>query len=466
MSGFYGENFMLPTLAARKLYHDYAKEMPIFDYHNHLPIQEIYEDKRYDTITELWLNDDHYKWRAMRVAGIPEQYITGSASALDKFKMWGRTVEKLIGCPLYYWTHLELNRYFGIAEPLTEGSAESIFHRANEMLKTPEYSARALLRRMNVRALCTTDDPADDLALHLKLKDEDMGFKVLPAFRPDSALNIAAPDFASYMERLGRSAGIAVTSMDSLFQALNACMNRFERAGCLLSDHGFVDFGYTLDHSQAQTALERALSGQPVSEAQALSYKSALLDFLAGEYTRRNWGMQIHTGAMRNTNSRGRRETGFVNGYDSVGAATDPHQLAVFFNQLYEHHMLPNTVLYSLNPVDNPMLATMAVNFCDGEIPGKVQLGSGWWFNDTVRGIERQLDEAIENGLLGSFVGMLTDSRSFTAFTRHEFFRRILCRKLGQLIEDGEYPAEQMDAVGRMVQDICFNNAARFFHLQ
>lgn len=465
MSDFCGENFMLPTASARRLYHDYAENMPIFDYHNHLPIQEIDEDKRYATITELWLNDDHYKWRAMRAAGIPEKYVTGDADPLDKFKMWGRTVERLIGCPLYYWTHLELNRYFGISEPLTEQSAEAIFHRANELLQTPGYSARALLVRMNVRALCTTDDPADDLAIHLKLKDQDMGFKVLPAFRPDNALNPSAPGFAEYMGTLGRSSGLAIHSLDSLFEALKVSMDRFERAGCVLSDHGFVDFAYTNDVSQAEAALLAALAGQTPSREQAVAYQSAVLNFLAGEYTRRNWGMQIHTGTVRGANSRARRETGFPNGYDSVGAVSDPHQLAAFFDHLYAGHMLPNTVLYSLNPADNPVLATLAVSFCDGGVPGKVQLGSGWWFNDTVRGIERQLDEAIENGLLGSFVGMLTDSRSFTAFTRHEFFRRILCRKLGQWIEDGEYPAEQLDAVGRMVQDVCYNNAARFFHL-
>ncbi len=462
---FFGDDYLLTTSAAETLFNDYAQHMPIFDYHNHLPVDEIYENKRYETITELWLAADHYKWRAMRAAGIEEKYVTGDGDPLTKFKMWGRTVERLIGCPLYDWTHLELQRYFGIEDPLTEQSAEDIYKRANKMLAGDEFTAQALLKRMNVKALCTTDDPCDDLAIHLKIKQNPIGIHVLPAFRPDSALNAAAPGFGQYLKQLGAANGVDIQGFEDVKAALMVAMDRFASAGCLLSDHGFVDFAYTLDFSRADAAVKAAMGGT-VSKEDAVSYQSALLKFLAGEYVRRGWGMQIHTGALRSGNQRGARETGMVNGYDSVGNITTPAELSRFLNDINEAGLLPNTVLYPLNPNDNPVMATMAVSFAEAGVPGKVQLGSGWWFNDTQRGIRNQLTECMENGLLTGFVGMLTDSRSFTSFTRHEFFRRILCGMLGEIIDRGEYPQDDIEIIGSMVEDICYNNAVRFFNLK
>lgn len=465
LRSFLDSDFLLSSEAARQLFHGYAEGMPIFDFHNHLPVKDIREDTRFETITQLWLGGDHYKWRAMRALGVEERFITGDAAPLDKFVWWGRTVERLIGCPLHHWSHLELQRYFDIHTPLNGDTAEAIYHEANERIAQGGFSARTLLTRMKVRALCTTDDPADSLEHHLALGEMDTGLRVLPAFRPDAALKVGEPGFAAYLARLSEAAGQKIHSLETLKQALDACMDRFDRAGCLLSDHGFTRFRFRLDEQAAGRALAAALAGQPVDSADAVCYLSELMVFLGRSYARRGWAMQLHLGALRSANSVQIARLGPDTGFDSVGEPTDPFELARFLDALAREDMLPRTVLYCLNPADNPVLATMAVNFCEGPIPGKVQLGSAWWFNDTLRGMSHQLDELMENGLLSSSVGMLTDSRSFTSYARHEYFRRLLCEKLGQVMEAGLYPMD-LERAGRMVQDVCYHNAVNYFGLE
>lgn len=465
MRSFMDADYLLGGEAARKLYYEYAYGMPIFDFHCHLPVKEILADKSYSSITELWLAGDHYKWRAMRAAGIDEKYITGDGDPREKFRLWAKTCERLIGNALYHWSHLELSRYFGIDEPLCEESADRIYDMAGEKLAGDDFRARALLRRMNVRAICTTDDPADDLRPHAALRDMDIGFRVLPTFRPDKAMQPDKPGYAEYMLSLGRANGLDIRTPEDLLTALRRAMDRFALAGCLVSDHGMKALSYTRDQRRATDIFNRALAGKPVSEAEASVLSSYVFDFLTAEYKKRNWAMQLHLGVIRNNNPKLWERIGPDCGGDSIGPASDPEALSLFFRTLEAENRLPRTILYCLNPADNPVLSSMAGNFEGGGIPGRVQFGSAWWFNDTLEGIRRQLDEAINAGLLGYFVGMLTDSRSFSAFTRHEYFRRILCQRLGEVIDRGEYPAEKIATVGEMVKDICFRNAERFFGL-
>ncbi len=465
MRGFMDENYLISSEAGQILYRDYAAGQPIFDFHCHLSPREILEDKQYSSITELWLGGDHYKWRAMRAAGVDEKYITGDGDPREKFRLWAKTCERLVGNALYHWSHLELSRYFGIDEPLCEESADRIYDRCGELLKKEEFRARGLLRRMGVRALCTTDDPADDLRVHAALRREDLGFRVLPAFRPDKAMQADKPGYAEYLRALGRANGLDINAPEDLLQALSRAMDRFQEAGCLASDHGMKILSYTRDQRKTGEIFSRALAGKAVSEADAAVLSSYILDHLTREYARRGWVMQLHLGVIRNNSPRLWRLVGPDAGADSIGPVSDPQALAEFFGALEKEDRLPRTILYCLNPADNPVLATMAGNFMGGGVPGRVQLGSAWWFNDTLEGIRRQLDEAISGAFLGYFVGMLTDSRSFSAFTRHEYFRRILCQRLGEVIDRGEYPAEKLATVGEMVRDICFGNAARFFGL-
>lgn len=466
MRAFMDADYLLGGESAHKLFYDYADGMPIFDFHCHLPVKEILEDKTYASITELWLGGDHYKWRAMRAAGIDEKFITGDGDPREKFRLWAKTCERLVGNALYHWSHLELSRYFGIDEPLCEESADRIYDKCGEMLQSPGFSARALLRKMNVQALCTTDDPADDLKAHAALKDMDIGFKVLPTFRPDKAMQPDKPGYAEYIVKLGDANGIEIKTPEDLLTALGRAMDRFQAAGCLLSDHGMKTLDYTADQSRVGEIFARAIAGETVSEEDSGVVSSYVLDYITKEYVRRDWAMQLHVGVIRNNNPTLWKSIGADCGGDSIGPASDPQKLSLFFSTLEGAGRLPRTILYCLNPADNPVLSSMAGNFEGGGIAGRVQFGSAWWFNDTLEGIRRQLDEAINAGLIGYFVGMLTDSRSFSAFTRHEYFRRILCCRLGEVIDRGEYPVEKLDTVGKMVQDICFNNAARFFKLQ
>ncbi|MBR3001309.1 MAG: glucuronate isomerase [Oscillospiraceae bacterium] len=419
-------NFLLDTETARVLYHEHAEEQPIFDYHNHLSPKDIAEHRRFRDLTELWLETDHYKWRAMRANGVDEYYVTGDAPAYEKFLKWAEVVPKIIGSPLYHWTHLELRRYLGITETLTPKTAEHIWNTAKTMLQSEGYDAVSLLEKMKVRVLCTTDDPADDLEWHRKIReDSSIPFKVLPSFRPDRF--IAGNEKA--IDDLCRKYGT-----DNLKEALSRSLDFFRENGAIVSDHGFSSFPYGSDE-----------------------YFTEILDFLGSEYARRGMVMQLHMGPIRNVNPGLYSSFGPDAGGDSVGRTTDPYALAAFLGKLKENGSLPKTLLYNLNPADNGVLSSLAVDFAPD-----VQYGAAWWFSDHWRGIRAQLDELMESGALASSVGMLTDSRSFTSFVRHEYYRRILCQRIGELVESGMYPAD-MDTLGKIVEDICYFNAERFF---
>lgn len=465
MKGFMDAEFLLHSETACRLFFNYAQGMPIFDFHNHLDAREICKRRRYQNITQAWLSGDHYKWRAMRAAGVGESFITGGADDYDKFLKWAATVEKLPGNPLYHWTHLELQRYFDISGPLTVKSAPAIWEACNERLRQDGFDAYGLLKRMKVEALCTTDEPFDTLEWHRKIRqDATMDIKILPAFRPDRLLHVEDAGFKDAVALMEKRFGVPVVSLDGLKEALCRAVAHFRQAGCLLSDHGLTHFTYARG-GDADAVLKKALAGGVPTRSEATVYKGELLRFLSARYAENGMAMQLHLGALRNNNTPVYQKLGPNAGCDSVGAPTDPAQLSAFLDDLVTAGTLPNTVLYCLNPGDNTMMSTMALNYACGGTPGKVQFGSAWWFNDHVRGIENQIDELLETGLLSSFAGMVTDSRSFTSFVRHEYFRRILCDKLGTIVENGEYPNDP-DALGGMVRDICFHNAAGFFGLK
>ena len=469
MRDFLGTDFLLNSSSARVLFHDYAAEMPIFDFHNHLSAEEIFRRRRYANLTELWLGGDHYKWRAMRVNGIDERYITGDADAWEKFEQWAYTVERLPGNPLYHWTHLELQRYFGIAEPLNRQTARAIWDKTCALLQNDGMDAMSLLAGQKVTALCTTNDPFEDLAWHFQIQEEGKcPFRVLPSFRPDKLLHCELPPFRAAVSAMEQTYNISIRTVADLQESIRLSLARFARAGCRTSDHAYTSFAYRRAENpqQWEDIFQKVLNGTAPTVQEAIIFKSELLYFLGKAYHEAGLVMQLHLGAERNNNSRQFALLGADTGFDSVGKSTDPAALASFLDDLAQAEALPNTVLYCLNPADNPVLATMAVNFAanaDG-IAGKVQLGAAWWFADTWRGMNRQLDEIIETGLLSTFVGMLTDSRSFTSFPRHEYFRRLLCDKLGQMIEDGGYEPN-LPQMGALVQDICYRNAVRFFGL-
>ena len=457
MNAFMDRDFLLSTETAKTLFHRYAASCPIIDYHNHLSPKDIYNRRRYENLTQLWLEGDHYKWRCMRVCGVPEAYITGDAPAWEKFLQFARIMPRLIGSPVYHWAHLELQRYFGIDTPLREDTAREIWEKTARMLQGEGYDAVSLLARMQVKVLCTTDDPVDTLQYHLLLGAEDMPFRTLPSFRPDRFLHIDQPAFRDAVAQLGEKYG-AVSDWDSLCEALRKALDFFVSAGCRVTDHGFIRFRYGT--GDGRQALQKALTGQHLTEEELCDYQGALLRFLAEEYARRDLVMQLHLGPIRNNSPRLMASFGADAGGDSIGAATDAFQLGAFLKDLEATDTLPKTILYNLNPADSAMLATMAVNFAsDG---AKVQYGAAWWLLDHLRGIREQLDQLLETGLLSGSVGMLTDSRAFTSFTRHEYFRRILCDKLGQIVERGEYPAD-MEVLGAMVEDICWRNAMTYF---
>ncbi len=433
MKAFMDRDFLLESEFAKTLFHTYAENEPIYDYHNHLPPKEIAERKKYENLTQLWLAADHYKWRAMRACGVDERYITGDAPEYEKFLKWAEVVPQLAGCPLYHWTHLELQRYFGIYEVLTPETAAAIWIETEEKLKG--YDAVSLLEKANVRMLCTTDDPVDTLEWHEKIRDDaNIPFRVLPSFRPDKYLDPDAPEFAANAKKLGDAVGVEITDLASLEEALYRALEHFVSLGCKVSDHGFDHFSY--------------VRGTP---------KADLLRFLAHEYYAHGIAMQLHLGPIRNQNPRLFSSVGPDAGGDSVGRTTDVFELGAFLGDLEADGALPNTVLYNLNPAENTVLSTMAVNFAP-----KVQYGAAWWFNDTIRGMRAQIDELMETGMLAKSVGMLTDSRSFSSFPRHEYYRRILCEKLAELAEGGQYPADEK-VLGSMVQNICGINAKNFF---
>ncbi len=466
MKAFMDENFLLKNKTAEKLYHDYAEAMPIIDYHCHLNPKEIAEDKRYKNITELWLGGDHYKWRAMRSNGIEEKYVTGDSSDKEKFLKWADTISCCIGNPLYHWTHLELKRYFGIDKLLSADTAEEIWEECNRILVSEKLSARDLIQRSNVKVICTTDDPTDTLEYHKAISaDPSFDVKVFPTFRPDKAINIGNDGFKEYIQKLGTAANVDIKSFKDLKSALESRIQFFHDAGCRVSDHGLDQVVYSeASENELDRILQESMSGQALTQDEIRKFKTAILLFVGREYAKRNWVMQLHIGAVRNVNSRMRKLLGPDTGFDTIGDSNFAEDLASILNALDTTGELPRTILYCLNPRDNEVLGTVIGCFQGGGIPGKLQFGSGWWFNDQKDGMIRQMTALANLGLLGRFVGMLTDSRSFMSYTRHEYFRRILCNLIGEWVEDGEAPND-MVLLGKMVQDICYNNAAGYFQL-
>lgn len=464
MSTFLSEDFLLYSKPAKVLYHDHAAKMPIIDYHNHLPPQQIAADKAFSTLTEIWLKGDHYKWRAMRANGIDEKFITGDTNDWEKFASWASTVPYTMRNPLYHWTHLEQQRYFGINEILNEKSAKSIYEQANEQL--PGLSTQAILKKFNVEVACTTDDPIDTLEYHQQINSQDFGTKVLPAFRPDKSILIQLGGFVDYIQKLSQAADIQIQDLRSLKAALIKRANFFHELGCRLSDHGLEQM-YAADFtdSEVDKILQKRLKGHAIFAGEALQYQSALLIFLGELYHELGWTQQFHLGALRNNNDRLLNSIGADVGCDSIGDFNQAIPLARFLNRLDTEDKLAKTILYNLNPRDNEVFATMAGNYGDGRIPGKMQWGAAWWFLDQKDGMEKQIDALSNMGLLSRFIGMLTDSRSFLSFPRHEYFRRILCNQIGSEIEKGELPND-LEWFGQMVENICYKNAETYFNFE
>lgn len=467
MKQFLDEHFLLSTATSRRLYHDYAKEMPVIDYHCHLPPAQIAADTRFENITQAWLYGDHYKWRAMRTNGVHESYCTGERSDWEKFEKWAATVPYTLRNPLYHWTHLELQRYFGVTEILNASSAASIYATCNDLLRTPDYTTRNLLRRMKVALVCTTDDPADTLEYHQQLKQEGFEIPILPAFRPDQAMNVDDPaKYNAYLRKLEQAANTSISTYQDLLAALKSRHDFFAGIGCSVSDHGIEEI-YAEDYTDAEinTIFLKVRGGKQLTLPEIRQIKSALLVQLAIWDWEKGWVQQYHLGALRNNNSRMMRQLGPDTGWDSIGDFSQARALAKFLDRLDSQDQLAKTILYNLNPSDNELLATMIGNFNDGSIAGKVQFGAAWWFLDQKDGMIRQINALSNMGLLSRFVGMLTDSRSFLSYPRHEYFRRIVCELFGQEIENGELPND-MAWVGKVVQDICFYNAQQYFGWQ
>ena len=458
MKAFMNEEFLLTTETASRLFHEHAEHCPIIDYHNHLSPKDIFNRRRYENLTQLWLEGDHYKWRCMRVCGVTEEFVTGKAPEWEKFYRFASIMPRLIGSPVYHWAHLELPRYFGITTPLTADTAKEIWDKTCEMLSGDGFDAVSLLDKMQVKILCTTDDPADTLEWHEKLAaDTSLPFRTLPSFRPDRFLHIDQSAWKTALEQLGARYG-EISDWESLLAALRRALDFFCAVGCRVTDHGFIHFRYAV--GDAAAVMAKALQGENLTEEEIAVYQGGLLRFLAEEYTRRDLAMQLHLGPIRNNSPRLMASFGPDAGGDSIGEATDPFALSAFLRDIDAAGHLPRTILYNLNPADSAMLSTMAVNYAaDG---AKVQYGAAWWLLDHIRGISDQIDQLMETGLLSGSVGMLTDSRAFTSFTRHEYFRRILCDKLGALVERGEYPCD-LETLGEMVEDICHRNAVNYF---
>ena len=463
MKNFMDSDFLLQTDTAKMLYHDAAETMPIFDYHNHLNQKAILEDSQMDNLTQVWLGGDHYKWRAMRAMGVPEELITGNGSDYDKFLAWARTIENSIGNPLYHWTHLELQRYFGITAPLSEATAKQIWDSANEQMRTKEFSVRNLILRQNVKYMCTTDDPADDLEAHKALKNENFGCTVLPTFRPEKAMAIEKPGYADYIAKLSEVSGVDIKNVDDLMKALAKRMDYFISVGCVVTDHSLEGCFYQpATVEDVDRVMKKRLEGEELTAAECGMYKGYVMIALGKMYARKNIVMQLHIGALRNNSSRQLAAIGVDSGFDSMDDIKYASYLSTMLNEMDKENLLPKTVLYSLNPNDNEMLASMAGNFQGGGIRGKMQFGTAWWFNDHKPGMEAQLTVLSSIGLLSPFIGMLTDSRSFLSFPRHEYFRRILCNVVGNWVENGEYP-NHPDFLKEMINNISYNNAYNYF---
>ncbi|NHB68649.1 glucuronate isomerase [Perlabentimonas gracilis] len=464
MKAFMDENFLLQNKTAEELYHQYAKDMPIIDYHCHLPPQEIGNDHQFSNMTKIWLDGDHYKWRAMRALGVDEKYCTGDASDYEKFEKWAYTVPYTLRNPLYHWTLMELRRPFGVTKLLNPSTAREIYDQTTAMLNTPAFSARGIMRRMNVELVCTTDDPIDNLEHHIKTRNDGFEVKVLPTWRPDKAMMVEDTEtFNLYLEKIEEVANINIRNFDDFVSALKARHDFFHEQGCRLSDHGIETIiaedytDYEIKEIFARVRMKIDLSVEEV-----LKFKSAMLYHFAIMDHSKGWVQQFHLGALRNNSSRMFKKLGADKGFDSIGDFEMAKPLSRFLDRLDSTNQLAKTILYNLNPRDNELLATMAGNFNDGSVAGKIQFGSGWWFLDQKDGMQKQMNALSSLGLLSQFVGMLTDSRSFLSYPRHDYFRRILCNLLGTDIENGEIPND-MELVGGMVKDICYNNAKKYF---
>lgn len=465
MKPFMDKNFLLQTETAQKLYHEHAANMPIFDYHCHINPKDIAEDRRFNTITEIWLYGDHYKWRGMRTNGVDEKYCTGDATDWEKFEKWAETVPHTLRNPLFHWTHLELKKFFGINEILSPKNARQIYDACNAKLQTPEYSCRNIIRMANVNTICTTDDPIDNLQYHQQIKADGFEVAVLPAWRPDKAMMVEDPSiFNEYIDKLADAAGMSIITFADLIDALDKRHQYFHNNGCRLSDHG-LDTAFAEDYTakEIRAIFTKVRSGKKLTNAEILKFKSCMLyEFGVMDHSR-GWAQQFHIGALRNNNTRLFNKLGPDTGFDSIGDKPVAESLSKLLNRLDTEDKLCKTVLYNLNPADNELYATMIGNFQDGSVPGKMQYGSGWWFLDQKDGMEKQINALSNLGLLSRFVGMLTDSRSFLSYTRHEYFRRTLCNILGNDVENGEIPND-MELLGDMVENICFNNAKNYFN--
>jgi len=463
---FITEDFLLGSGTAKRLYHDFAEGQPILDYHCHLSPKDIAENRQFADLFEIWLEGDHYKWRAMRANGVAERYCTGDASPFEKFQAWAGTVPHTLRNPLYHWTHLELKRYFEIDELLDEHSAPRIWERANELLATPELRAQGILERFRVYTLCTTDDPADDLHWHQAIAASDLVTRVYPAYRPDKALNVHQPDlFNPWVERLAAAANVDIGCLNDFTDALRRRHDEFHAVGARLSDHG-LNHCYAAFCTEAVAAaiFDRARQGQAATAEEHAQFASYMMLFFGRLDAEKGWTKQLHLGAYRSANSRRLKELGPDTGFDSMGDWPQVAALGAYLDRLEADNALPKMIIYNVNPIDNYALATMTGNFQDGETPGKIQFGSGWWFLDQKEGIEWQLNALSNTGLLSRFIGMLTDSRSFMSYPRHEYFRRVLCNLIGEDIERGLIP-DSDELVGPMIQDICYGNADRFLGL-
>lgn len=460
------EDFLLENSVSQALYHDYARKMPIIDYHNHLPPKAIADDQMFSNLTQVWLNGDHYKWRAMRALGIDEKYITGPADDQDKFTQWARAVPYTMRNPLYHWTHLELKRYFGIDRLLGPDTAEEIFLETRQQLQQAEYSTQGLLQKMNVEYLCTTDDPTDDLTHHKKFARQDASFRMFPTFRPDKAILIRDKNFSNYIQRLEETSGQNIQRFEHLIEVLISRMELFHQQGCRLADHGLNKLNIaTCTFAEVGAIFTKRMEGQELSPEEEAKYQTALLLELGRAYHQRGWTMQLHLGARRNNRSRMKQLLGPDTGFDSIDDQGQAAGIAGFLDLLDATDQLPQTILYNLNPSDNEVFAAMAGNFNDASSRTKVQYGAAWWFLDQKDGMEKQLNTLSNLGLLSCFIGMLTDSRSFLSFPRHEYFRRILCNLIGKDVEKGELPCD-IPWLGKIVSDICYYNAHHFLKLE
>ena len=464
MKQFMDKDFLLSTPTAQELYHDFAAKVPVLDYHCHINPQEIAENRKFENITQVWLGGDHYKWRQMRSNGVEERYITGDAPDREKFQKWAETLEKAIGNPLFHWSHLELQRYFGYTGVLNRDTAEEVWNLCNEKLQEPSMSARNLILQSNVTLICTTDDPADDLKWHKILAEDDsFPVQVLPAWRPDKAMNLEKPDYGQYLETLASAADMDIQSFEDLKAVLKSRMAFFNEMGCRASDHGleFVMYVPAADE-EVEAIFQKRLNDEPVTKEEELKFKTAFMLFVAAKYAEMGWAMQLHYGCKRDNNTGMFAKLGPDTGYDCINNYAPSGQIADYLNALDQKGNLPKTVLYSLNPNDDEAIGTIVGCFQNSDAVGKIQQGSAWWFNDHKTGMTKQMTSLANLGLLGNFIGMLTDSRSFLSYPRHEYLRRILCELIGNWVENGEYPKD-MKMLERIVKGISYNNAVRYF---